>query len=55
MSWSYSSGANWSIVAQQYAWCTSTFPKDKWMYGDLEGAFFFKEEKHLIWFKLRWA
>lgn len=46
--------ANWwnGEWADISGWCSFKFGRSNWDYMNEE--FWFKEEKHMMWFKLRW-
>jgi hypothetical protein len=50
----YTAGIDWPIRKEQWAWCQETFKSGEWHYYNHEGAFYFKKEKDLMLFKLRW-
>lgn len=51
----YSVLCNLDICPEQAQWCRKTFKNDDWHYYNYESAFYFKRERDMMLFKLRWT
>ena len=51
----YSTGVTWWVRGEQIEWCEQTFPEGTWRYYHHQGAMYFKRERDLMLFQLRWA
>jgi len=54
-SYDYAAGLDWPRRYEQLTWCEKTFKSKSWHYYHHHGAIYFKREKDLMLFKLRWS
>ena len=51
----YCAGVDWSRRDEQIEWCEETFKPKAWYYYHHQGAIYFKREKDLMLYRLRWT
>lgn len=51
----YVASSDWEKVNKQREWCSATFKDETWHYYHPQLVFYFKRERDMMMFKLRWS